>query len=351
MEGWKKTFIAPTSTVADVIRVIDSSGVQFCMVVDANDRLLGTVTDGDIRRGLLRNANLDAPVSAVMQTKPRTASVTETPENMRAQLEASLLNHLPIVDPHGRVVGLVLARELRTKQPEYPNPVVLMAGGLGNRLRPLTEETPKPLLRVGNKPLLETILERFIRNGFRNFFISVNYKAEMIKEHFGNGSRWGCRIDYLEEDRRLGTAGALTLLPEGLDVPLIVMNGDVLTKTNFASLLDFHAEQRADATICVREYDIQVPFGVVNAEGHRMTGIVEKPTHSFLVNAGIYVIGPKVLPLLTKGQGADMPDFLNRLSESGKEVAVFPLREYWIDIGRMDDLVRANGDFTTIFED
>jgi NDP-sugar pyrophosphorylase family protein len=253
------------------------------------------------------------------------------------------------VGPDARVVGLVLRDELLTPQP-LANHVIFMAGGLGSRLRPMTEETPKPLLTVGRKPLLETILEGFIEHGFRHFHMSVNYKAEQVKQHFGDGERWGVEIDYLEEDEQLGTAGPLGLLPEVPEEPILVMNADVLTKVNFRNILDFHFEQGASATMCVREYDFRVPFGVVNIERDRIVGIEEKPLQTFFVNAGIYVVSPELLDLVGKDEPLDMPEFFGRAIDAGHHAAVFPVREYWMDVGRLDDYERANGEFFRIFE-
>jgi len=349
-KSWKNATLNQTGRVADAISIIDNSGVQICLVVDGDGRLAGTITDGDVRRGILRGLGLDTPVTDIMNHHPRVARPEDGRERIQRIMADNLLRQVPLVDSEGRLVGLVIDKDL-TRIPELgrDNPVVLMAGGLGNRLRPLTENTPKPLLRVGAKPLLETILEAFIAFDFRNFYISVNYKAEMVKDHFGDGSNLGCRISYLEEDRRLGTAGALGLLPECPTVPLIVMNGDLLTKVNFASLLEFHREHRSVATMCVREYDFQVPYGVVNIQDHRIVGIVEKPVHSFFVNAGIYVLDPSVLHLIPPDEPFDMTQLFDRIVAAGENTAVFPIREYWLDIGRIDDFERANGDFTRIF--
>jgi NDP-sugar pyrophosphorylase family protein len=229
------------------------------------------------------------------------------------------------------------------------NWVVLMAGGLGSRLRPLTDECPKPMLRVGNKPLLETIIETFIEQGFRRFFISVNYMADTIKEYFGDGSRWGAEIQYLEETSRLGTAGALSLLPEKPQAPLLVMNGDLLTKINFRQLLDFHREHHAQGTMCVREYEFQVPYGVVKMDHHRITGFEEKPIQRYFVNAGIYVLEPQALQHIPHGVFFDMPSLFQTLMADRQEAVVFPIREYWLDIGHMADYDRANGEFARNF--
>lgn len=224
-----------------------------------------------------------------------------------------------------------------------------MAGGLGRRLQPLTNECPKPLLKVGGKPILEIILENFVEQGFNRFHIAVNYKAEMIESYFGNGSRWGIDLSYLREHERMGTAGALSLLPGGLTQPLIVMNGDLLTRINFRQLLSFHAEHHAQATMCVRDYDFQIPYGVVKIEKHRLTGIEEKPVHHCFVSAGIYVLQPDVISLIPRNTFFDMPDLFAEMIRQQKETAVFPIREYWLDIGRMDDFERAVGEYERHF--
>jgi NDP-sugar pyrophosphorylase family protein len=224
-----------------------------------------------------------------------------------------------------------------------------MAGGLGKRLGSLTQSCPKPLLKIGGTPILEIIVNRLAEQGFRKLFISVNYRGEMIEDHFGDGARWTADIQYLREPERLGTAGALSLLPERPPQPFVVMNGDLLTKLNLKHLLDFHREHRAKATMCVREYQFQVPFGVVQADEHRLLGIDEKPTHRFLVNAGIYALDPDVLDLVPKNQMFDMPHLFEKLVATGHETMAFPIREYWMDIGRMDDLEQAASEYCEIF--
>jgi dTDP-glucose pyrophosphorylase/CBS domain-containing protein len=346
---WQKTILGPDGTVADAIRIIEESGIQFCMVVDAQHRLLGTVTDGDVRRGILRAVPLDATATHIMKDNPRAGHPDDTPEILLTIMNQAVIRQLPLCDGGGHVVGLVTIDELIAAPHGRDNWVMLMAGGLGKRLRPLTEDTPKPLLKVGHKPLLETILETFLAHGFAKFYLSVNYKAEMVKAHFGDGRKWNCTIRYVEETQRMGTAGALSLLPEPPTAPMIVMNGDVLTKINFSSLVEFHAEQGARATMCVREYDFQVPYGVVEIEHGRITGLVEKPVHNFFVNAGIYVLDPELVAALPPGQSLDMPQLFTEVIAAGQPTAVFPIREYWLDIGQPDDFTRANGEFAANF--
>jgi NDP-sugar pyrophosphorylase family protein len=225
-----------------------------------------------------------------------------------------------------------------------------MAGGFGTRLRPLTDVCPKPLLEIGGKPILETILESFVGSGFRNFYISVHYRADQIKDYFGDGRRWGVLINYVEEHEPLGTAGALGLLPDNLpDLPMIVMNGDILTQIDFSRLLAYHNEHQGIATLCVRQYEYQIPYGVVSMDAQRITGIVEKPIHSCFSNAGIYVLNKSLVQSIAKRQQIDMPQLLNQQILAGELVSMFPVHEYWLDIGRESDFLRAQGEFLKYF--
>ena len=348
MNTWNRVLITAEKSIRDAAQVLDASSMQIVLVVDEANRLLGTVTDGDIRRGILKGLPLGDSVRGIMNPDPTVARVDEGRESILAAMQRKQLHHIPIVDEERRVVGLETLDELIQSRPK-PNRVVLMAGGLGSRLRPLTDDCPKPMLKVGTKPLLETILENFIEYGFRRFSISVNYMADMVQSYFGDGSRWGVEITYLQEARQLGTAGALSLLPERPAESLLVMNGDVLTKVNFSQLLDFHAGHRARGTMCVREYDFQVPYGVVSIDNHRIAGIEEKPVHRFFVNAGIYVLEPQALDLIPRDTRFDMTTLFEAMVGQRDETAVFPIREYWLDIGQMADYDRANGEFTQIF--
>lgn len=345
---WNDILISPTLSIIDTMRLIDKTAMQIALVVDEDNRLLGTVTDGDIRRAILRGDSLGVRVEGIMNRRPRTFRSNESRKDMSVAMRLLKLSNIPIVDEQNRVVGLqVLDALIRPALRE--NPVILMAGGMGTRLRPLTSDCPKPLLKVGDRPVLQTILENFIEHGFQHFYFSVNYKAEMIEEYFGNGSKWNVNIRYIHEDMKLGTAGALSLLPEEPNLPMIVMNGDILTKINFQQLLDFHTDHRATATMCVHKYDFQIPYGVVNVEKHRLTDITEKPTQSFFINAGIYVLEPRVLHFIPQNAYYDMPSLFDKLMKQKMETSVFPLREYWLDIGHINDFERAQGDFKNFF--
>jgi len=337
-----------SGTVRDAIGRLDAVGMQIVLIVDETGRLEGTVTDGDIRRGLLRGIELSAPVERVMNPDPITIKLNEPRQLVLALMQKLRIHQMPVVDDAGIVQGLETLDELLASD-KQPNWVVLMAGGLGARLRPLTEDCPKPMLRVGNKPLLETIIQSFVEQGFNRFFISVNYMAETIMSYFGDGAALGARIDYLVENDKLGTAGALGLLPERPEAPLLVMNGDILTRVNFQQMLAFHKATGADATMCIREYEHTVPYGVVRVDDHRIVEMSEKPTHRFFVNAGIYTLEPRALEKVGAARYLDMPTFFSQLKAAGRTISAYPIREYWLDIGQMADFDRAQGEFASVF--
>ncbi|MGK5092827.1 nucleotidyltransferase family protein [Deltaproteobacteria bacterium TL4] len=349
MVNWKRLSLTPEHSIRDAIITIDKGAEQVVLVVSEENHLLGIVTDGDIRRAILKGSSLEDSVTKVMNTSPLTVSIDDNRETILALMRQTEIHQIPVVDHDNHIVGLEVIDELIQVE-THPNWVVIMAGGLGSRLRPFTETCPKPLLKVGSKPLLETIIENFIGYGFKKFFLSVNYKAEMIQNYFGEGSRWNVDIQYLHETKRMGTAGALSLLPRLPEHPLIVMNGDVLTKVNFKQLLNFHNEHaNAQATMCVRDYDFQVPYGVVQTENHRILHIEEKPIHRFFVNAGVYVLNPTVLNHIPSDVFFDMPTLFEDLMAKKHETIVFPIREYWIDIGEINDFRRADIEFYDVF--
>ena len=340
MKNWKNIIVSPDVSLREAIECIDASGIQLALVVGESMKLLGVLTDGDIRRAILNGFSLTEPVTGVMNRSPKTASIRTSQEEVLAMMRRYTFHHLPLVDDEGKVAGLATLDDFLGVV-ERDNWVVLMAGGLGSRLRPLTDSCPKPLLNIGGKPILENIVEAFIKQGFRKFFISVNYRAEMIKEYFGTGERWGAQIEYLHEPERLGTAGALSLLKEKPEAPIIVMNADLITKANFGAMLRFHEEHDSAATMAVREYDFQVPYGVVKVEGARILGIEEKPVQSFFVNAGIYILSAAALNSIPQQVFFDMPSLFQNLNGEGEKVSAYPLREYWLDIGRIEEYERA----------
>jgi dTDP-glucose pyrophosphorylase len=342
LEDWTRILIKPSDTLEDAIKALHSGGARIVLVVDENTKLLGTVTDGDIRRSLIKHTSMERPIEKVMNSSPLTALLSDNQEAIIFKMKSMDLLHMPLVDDRGTLAGLETLQHL-IKNKKYNNPVFLMAGGFGKRLHPLTEKIPKPLLNIGSKPILETIIRQFIDAGFHIFYISIHYKAEMIREYFGDGSNLNIKIEYIYENNPLGTAGSLGLLPEdSLELPIIIMNGDILTKVNFEHLLDFHNENNNIATMCIREFDFQVPYGVVDINGQDVVGIKEKPIHKFFVNAGIYVLESKLISRVDGGLYLDMPNFLETQIDKGDKVTAFPIHEYWLDIGRIEEYEKAN---------
>ena len=349
MRNTKKISIPPQATIKEAVEAIDKGVMQIALVVE-DDKLLGTLSDGDIRRALLDGCSLRDGIEGRYNPNPTTGRLGQQHEDLVQLALRHKVKQIPMLDEDDKLVGIEYIDDYLSS-PEKPNAIVLMAGGLGTRLRPLTSEMPKPMLTVGSKPILETILESFSRYGFRNFFFSVNYKAEKIRDYFKDGEQYGVRITYLNEKNRLGTAGALSLLPlEQIREPIIVMNGDLLTNVNFEHLLNYHLLTNAEATMCVREYKLQVPYGVVETEGASIQKIVEKPTQQFFVNAGIYVLNPSVLQLIPKDTAYDMPHLFETLINSGHKTCSFPISDYWMDIGQPHDFDQANSEYDEVFD-
>ena len=336
-------------TIKEALQIIDKGAIKIAIVLDETQKVIGTLTDGDIRRGLLNGLTLDSTIDNLYFKTPTLANINDSRESIIQKAITKRLYQIPIVDDNGRLVDiedLATLLKVTTKR----NRVILMAGGLGTRLRPLTEDIPKPLLKVGNKPILETIIENFAKYGFVNITISVNYKADMIKEYFGDGSTLGVNIDYIQETKRLGTAGALSLIANRPQEPFFVMNADLLTNVNFSHLLDFHSFENSVATMCVREYDYQVPYGVIETNGSDITSIKEKPIQSFFVNAGIYTLSPQVFEYIPKNEFYDMPTLFEDMIQKKLKTISFPVHEYWMDIGRMADFEQAQVEYNEMFE-
>jgi dTDP-glucose pyrophosphorylase len=349
MKSWRKALVTSDATLEQAIEVLDKAALRIALVVDKSNKLLGTLTDGDVRRALLRHFPLDTRVNDVMNASPKTADQSWSERRILALMEQHELLHLPLVDREGFVVGLANLHDILNKH-RHENPVFLMAGGFGTRLRPLTNKCPKPMLKVGDKPILEQILLNFVEAGFYRFYISTHYMPEIIRDYFGDGERWGVHIQYVHEEVPLGTGGALGLLPhEEIDEPLFMMNGDLLTSLNLHSFLEFHKKNNGLATMCVREYEHQVPYGVITSDGTKIKSMVEKPVHKFFVNAGIYLLDPKLVKSVERGTRIDMPTLLEKQIEAGDSVNMFPIHEYWLDIGRMDDFQKAQIDIEKAF--
>ena len=336
--------LSHANTIKDAISTIDNGCVQIALVLDENERLIGTVTDGDIRRALLQGESIDTPVEKIMFRRYHALTTTATEKEVLALMRSQRLRQIPTIDEQSRVVGLFVLEEL-IKPKKHTNPVVIMAGGKGKRLHPLTQHSPKPMLRVQGKPLLEIILGHCIDAGFQHFYLSVNHLKNQIQDYFGDGSHWQVRIDYLEEEKPLGTGGALSLLPQKPKEPLLVINGDVLTRLDYRQLLRFHDEQKAAATLCVREHTTQLPYGVVSIDDLNVLKLEEKPLLSHYINAGIYLLNPALLELVPHDRFFDMPKLLEKAMQQQHRVSAFPIYEYWLDVGHPETLELAHGEW------
>ncbi len=343
-ETWRRALLHRNATLEQAIQRLEESGTQIILVVDEGDILVGTLTDGDIRRGLLKGIGLKSAIESIVHRDALVVPPQMSREMALNLMQANVIHALPVVDESRRVVGLYLLNELLVPA-HRPNPMVIMAGGLGTRLRPHTENCPKPLLPVGGKPMLEHTIERARAEGFRHFFLAVHYLGHMIEEYFKNGERWGVRIEYIREDSPLGTAGALSLMQQFPSIPLLVTNGDVLTDIRYGELLDFHCYHLAAATMAVRQHEWQHPFGVVRIKGVDIVGFEEKPISRSHINAGVYVLEPRTLELLRAGEHCDMPTLFARIQQRSMRTIVYPMHEPWLDVGRPDDLESARDKF------
>jgi dTDP-glucose pyrophosphorylase len=333
------TTVSPDTPIRTAVDIIQNHPVKIALVCDESGRLLGTVTDGDVRRAIIDNVDLSGTVATIMNRHPKTTSEHTSRRAALDYMRRIVIRHLPQITDEGRVVNIFLLDELEDVT-RRDNAVVLMAGGKGVRLRPLTDNTPKPLINIGGKPVLERLIEQFIHHGFHRFYISVNYLGEKIIEYCGNGSKWDVEIQYLRETEPLGTAGSLSLL-EPQDHPFVVMNSDIITRTNFGHLLARFEEGGVEGTIGVREYLHTVPYGCVSEQDGKIESLHEKPTFRHMINAGIYVLSPSALKLISNGQRCDMPELFDMLLDRKKPTNIYIITEEWIDIGRREDLLWA----------
>jgi len=348
-EDIKKILVSPASSIKNTLEIIDKGSKQIALVVDDNNKLLGTVTDGDIRRAILEGEDLESSVDTVMNKNYTALSIDSNKEELKNTFKNKEINQIPLLDKNNIVRDIVLINDI-LKNKSKNNYVVLMAGGLGTRLRPLTEDIPKPLLPVGDKPILETIIEQFISFGFNNFIITVNYKADKIRDYFGNGEKYNANITYIEEEKRLGTAGALSLIDKKIDEPFFLMNADLLTKLNFESMLRYHLNKDNKLTIASREYKYEVPYGVLEVENEKVISLEEKPDHKFFVSAGAYILNPDLLNRIPENEYYDITELIDILLSENEDVGTFPIHEYWLDIGQHEDYKQAKDEYWIEFK-
>ena len=340
--------LSKNASIEEALKVIGDGAMQIALVVDKSDKLIGTLTDGDIRRGLLKGLDLKSSIESITFKTPTIAKESDTKEMILKLAISKKLNHIPIIDESGKVIGIQEISQLVMPN-EKKNKVILMVGGLGERLGSLTKDTPKPMLKVGNKSILETIVENFKGYGYTNIVMCLNYKSEIIQDYFGDGSEFGVNIEYILEEKRMGTAGALSLLKDNPKEPFFVMNGDLLTNVNFEKIHECYLLNNAQALMCVREYESQVPYGVINIENTKIVSVEEKPTQKFFVNAGIYMLNPEVLKYIPKNEFYNMTTLFEKLIDKDKNIISFPIDGYWLDIGRFEEYKKANEEYNEVF--
>lgn len=342
MRNIKNYIVSLNSTIKKTVSSLEATASQIVLVVD-NKKLKGTVTDGDIRRALLKGKTLDSKVKKIMNKDFKFLGKSATEKDALALMKKEILKQIPVLDKKGKILDLFLLDDL-IKTKSLPNEVIIMAGGRGERLGALTKNCPKPMLKINKKPILEIILNQCLDAGFKKFYFSVNYLKKQIKNHFKNGSKWDVNINYLEEKRPLGTVGSLSLLPKK-KIPFLLINGDVLTKIDYNHLLQFHKDHKADITICVREFVTKIPYGVVGIDDLKVMALEEKPVLTHFVNAGIYIIEPKVANLLPKNTKLDMTELILLAKKKKYKINAFPIHEYWQDLGYPETLIQSSKDW------
>ena len=342
----KKYLIRPNDTILKAIEILNNNKDDLALVINENGALIGTITDGDIRRFMLAGHSIDAPCRKVMGTQPVTAHAEASKDNIQALLDKYRLRSIPLVDISGYPKNIIHLRDLMPHK-DTELTAVIMAGGEGKRLRPYTEKVPKPMVHVGGRPILENIIDNLKNEDIDNLFLSINYQGKVIEDYFGNGSKFGVNITYLREKEKLGTAGSLSLLPDITSDPILIINGDVVSNINFSRFFEFHRKHRSVMCVAACDYHINIPLGVIKHAEHYVLGIEEKPSHSFLCNAGIYLINSELRRFIPTNKAYNMTDLLCDVVREGLPISTFPIHEYWIDIGQKEDLIKAQEDFKT----
>ncbi|HPQ20018.1 MAG TPA: nucleotidyltransferase family protein [bacterium] len=347
MKNIEDLFISKNAPLYEALRLLSKTSKQILLVVEDNtNKLLGTVTDGDIRDVLVKTKDFNLFVKDFMNNTPKTITKKEL-RNKKMIIDKMLnfgIKQLPVIDENNNVVDLIRIEDLLQIRDKL-NPVVIMAGGEGKRLRPFTNDIPKPMLKIHNKPLLEIIIENFILYGFRKFYFILNYKADIIKDYFQDGTQFGVSIDYIDEPKKLGTAGGLSLLKDKITTDFILMNSDILTRLNFETFLDYHLKNNADLTICAKETILQQKYGVLEINENKLKALIEKPVYKNFINAGIYALNPNLLSLIKKNTKLNIPNLINDLIKMNKKIITYYLNDYWLDIGHLDDYEKAKNEW------
>ncbi len=343
-----KLFIKPDTSIKRAMEVIDNGAKGIALVIDDRERLSGTITDGDIRRAILKGVSLESPVKSIMNEHFTFVTENYSQTLIDTIFERKIINQIPVLDNHMRVIDVIFYHEFH-KKPSKQNWAVIMAGGLGTRLAPLTKDNPKPMLKVGAKPILETIIEQLKSYGFVNIILSLNYKGNIIENYFQDGSNFGVNIKYVREKKRLGTAGAIRLAQQYLDKSFFVLNGDILTKLNFEQFMQYHRKNANIITIGTRKYDLQIPYGVVDLNEEKVTALNEKPSMGFFISGGMYCLEPETIDCIPEDEYFDITQLINVYLDKGEKLGSFPITEYWMDIGQMEDYNQANIDYANLF--
>ena len=336
-------YLKATNSILEVINNIEDSQYQICFIVDDKDCLIGSITDGDIRRGLIEGYAIESHASKIMNSKPISIPSSHSEKEAQTIMASNQIKQLPVIDTDNKLIGVHLMDQILNLAPKE-NSILIMAGGFGKRMMPLTENLPKPMLKVAGKPILEHIILNAKAQGFRKFIISLHYLGNLIIDHFGDGSNLDISIQYIHEREPLGTAGAMALIDPSPNLPFIVTNGDIITDVNYANLLHFHESNKSQATMAIKKYELQNPYGVVNIKGLEITSFEEKPIQISYVNAGIYALNPSSLKYLKVNEPCDMPDFFELLKNNNHLITAYPIHETWADVGRPIDLSEVNED-------
>lgn len=338
---WRKSILNLSSNINDVVKSLEKTSIQAVIIVDNDKRVIGIITDGDLRRAFLTGCTLEDSIESHINYNPIKVRHNEPQKDIFEKFNKNQIKQIPIIGNNDELIGMYLFEEYLDSQ-NKENPIVIMAGGFGKRLKPLTNDCPKPMLKVLGKPIMQHIIENSVAQGFYKFYITTFYLADVIKKYFGDGSRFGATITYLDEKKPLGTAGSLRFVTDTNDLPIIVTNADIITEASFSNILDFHNINNSFATMAVRQYVWQNPFGVVSISGQNIIGFKEKPVTKEYVNAGFYVLDPKSLAYIPKNKFYDMPSLFELLRSRNKKTIAFPIYEDWIDVGRPNDLKNAN---------
>ena len=347
---WKKYTVDLNESLINAMKSINQGGVGMAIVIDSSEKLKGTLTDGDIRRGLLRGESVSSKVQKVMNPNPLVIKNENERDSVVLEALEKSIKYLPIIGEEGKILDIVEADKHQKRDLE--NPVIIMAGGSGSRLGNLTKNCPKPMLKIENKPILEIIITNLKNYGFKNFYLSVNYLSNVIESYFKDGSSFGVNIQYIREEKKLGTAGPLSIFKKEFYrslSPVLVVNGDLLTKINFSNFLKFHDENSSIATMCIKNYEIQIPYGVIKVDQGNVVGVDEKPVRSFYVNAGAYIFSPEAFDYIPYNTYFDMNEFFNLFIQKNKKTSTYPVSEFWIDIGHQNDLKKAQIEFSKEF--